>query len=142
MGAGSFKFEGGTLTLLNNTIPNLQMLGGMLLLGPAYKGVSCDKSSVVCTTVHFTDTVTGVFNWTAGALFGALTVANNGVLNVSGPTGRTLYGPLTNAGTIVVTSTSYLQPYYSPGSGYFGAIYNLPGALFDVQNDQFYLYYG
>jgi hypothetical protein len=142
-GAGSFKFEGGTLTLLNNVIPNLQMLGGTLVLGPAFQGGSITNLTVLGINMQFTNTaiVTGMFNWTAGNLFGALTVANGAVLNLGGSASHVLYGPLTNAGTVIVTCTGFLQPFYSSGSGYFGSIYNLPGALFDIQNDQFYLYY-
>src|SRR5208283_2874550 len=57
-----------------------------------------------------------------------------------GTVARTLYGALTNAGTVTVTSTSYLQLLYAPASGDYGAIYNLAGALFDIQDDQFFLY--
>ena len=141
-GAGAFQFVGGTLTLLNNVIPNLELLSGTLVLGPLFQAGSITNLTVTGVTMQFTNTITGVFNWMAGPLFGSLTVASNAVLNLSGTGSRTLFGPLTNAGTVVVTCTSYLQPYYAPGSGYYGSIYNLPGGLFDIQNDQFYVYNG
>src|ERR1039458_5373581 len=74
-----------------------------------------------------------------GSIYGALTVASGAVLNVGGSGTLNLYGALTNAGTVVVTNTDYVRLWYSPPASY-GAIYNLPGALFDIQNDQFYLW--
>jgi hypothetical protein len=152
-GAGTFQFNGATLTLSNNVIPNLQMLGGMLVPGPAFQGGSITNLTLPGTSLAGTNTVTGVatlggggsgvltvasngvVNWTGGGISGSLMVKSNAVLNLTGPSSKILYGSLTNAGTVVVTSTSYLQ-IYNPG-----AFYNLPGALFDIQNDQFYLYY-
>ncbi len=103
--------------------------------------VPTTNDTVVFSSGSLTAPTNGAFatmNWSGGNLFGALTVASNAVLNISGGS-KTLYAALTNAGTVTVTSTGYLQEYYSPPN-YYGAIYNLPGALFDIQNDQFYFY--
>jgi hypothetical protein len=81
-----------------------------------------------------------IMDWSGGSIFGSLAVASNAVLNLSGSAGLGLYGPLTNAGTVVVTSTGYLRPVYSSGGGYYGAIYNQAGGLIDIQNDQFVLW--
>jgi hypothetical protein len=139
-GAGAFKFNSGTLTLLNNVIPSLQMLGGTLIVGPAFQGGSITNLTLAGISLASTNTVTGTMNWTAGNVSGALTVASGAVLNLGGSGTLNLYGALTNAGTVVVTNTGNLRLWYSPPT-YYGAIYNLPGGLFDIQNDQFYLYY-
>src|ERR1017187_3265366 len=81
-----------------------------------------------------------IMDWKGGSVSGALTVASGAVLNLGGSGTLNLYGALTNAGTVVVTNTGNLRLWYSPPT-YYGAIYNLPGGLFDIQNDQFYLYY-
>ncbi len=138
-GAGAFKFNSGTLTLLNNVVPGLQMLGGTLILGPAFQGGSITNLTLAGSNLASTNTVTGTMNWTAGTMSGSLTVANGATLYVGGSSALQLYGALTNAGTVVVTNTGYLRLYYGPPT-YTGAIYNLAGGLFDIQNDQFLLY--
>ncbi len=138
-GAGAFKFNSGTLTLLNNVVPGLQMLGGTLILGPGFQGGSITNLTLAGSNLVSTNTVTGTMNWTAGTMSGALTVASGAVLNLGGSGALQLYGALTNAGTVVVTNTGYLRLYYGPPT-YTGAIYNLAGGLFDIQNDQFFLY--
>ncbi len=138
-GAGSFKFNGTTLTLLNNVIPNLQLLAGSLILGPAFQGGSITNLTLAGMTLQSTNTVTGTMNWTGGTIAGGLTVSNGATLYLGGSSALNLYGALTNAGTVVATNTSYLRLIYSPPT-YYGAIYNLAGGLFDIQNDSFYLY--
>jgi hypothetical protein len=89
-------------------------------------------------TLQSPGTVTGTMNWTAGIVSGGLTVASGATLYLGGAS-LTLYGALTNAGTVVATNTSYLSLSYSPPA-YDGAIYNLAGGVFDIRNDQFYMY--
>src|SRR5204862_5958039 len=78
------------------------------------------------------------FNWQGGGLNGAasLTVANGGVLNISGDSPKSLYGALADEGTGAWYGTGVqtcaLPTYY----GYSGAIENKAGGLFDIQNDQ------
>ena len=138
-GAGAFKFNGGTLTLLNNLVPGLQMLGGTLVIGPAFQGGSITNLTLAGINLVSTNTVSGTMNWNGGNLYGALTVAGGAVLTIGGTGTLNLYGALTNAGTVVVTNTDHVRLWYSPTTAY-GAIYNLAGGLFDIQNDQFYLY--
>ena len=137
-----FQFTGGTLTLLNDAIPNLQMLGGTLVLGPAFQGGSITNLTLTGMTLTGTNTVAGngVMNWSGGAVAGSLTVASNAVLNIGGSGTKQLQGPLTNAGTVVWTGSGGLQVFYAPSS-YYGAIYNLAGALFDMQSDATLFYY-
>jgi hypothetical protein len=122
---------------LNNLVPSLQLLGGTLLLGPAFQGGSITNLVLAGMTLQSTNRVTGTMNWTAGIIAGNLTVASGATLYLGGST-LNLYGALTNAGTVVATNTSYLRLIYSPPT-YNGQIDNLAGGLFDVQNDQFYL---
>ncbi|MGA2659219.1 MAG: hypothetical protein ABSH34_17085, partial [Verrucomicrobiota bacterium] len=83
-------------------------------------------------------TINGQFNWSGGTLSGsALTIAANGLLNLGGTADRFLLGVLTNAGTVNWTGTGNLTVYNDNGVNYDGGIYNLPGALFSLQNDQF-----
>ncbi len=82
-------------------------------------------------TITLTSTVTihGQFNWSGGTLTGgALTVASDGVLNLSGG-GVNLAGALTNAGTVNWTSGTLAVCCAGP-------IVNLAGALWDIQCDQ------
>ena len=50
-----------------------------------------------------------IMDWNGGSVYEALTVASNGVLNVSGSADNNLYGPLTNAGTVVKCEESILS---------------------------------
>jgi hypothetical protein len=99
-GPGAFQFNGGTLTLMKDVIPNLQMLGGTLLLGPAFQGGSITNLTLTGIILAGTNVVTGTLNWTAGPMQGSLTVASNGVLNMSGSAEKDLEGPMTNSGTV------------------------------------------
>ena len=78
-----------------------------------------------------TNTISGVVHWLSGVIHSsaAVTIATNGTLNLEGGVNKDLNGVLTNAGTVTWTGAGWLRL-----DG--GRIYNLPGALFDVQNDQ------
>jgi len=80
----------------------------------------------------------GVMTWTGGTLAGGgtLTVATNGVLNLSGSGPFNLSGMLTNAGTVNWEATADLAIYYAEYYGLTGGIVNLSGAVFNAQNDQ------
>src|ERR1017187_1731679 len=135
-GPGAFQFNGGTLTLMKDVIPNLQMLGGTLLLGPAFQGGSITNLTLTGIILAGSNVVTGTLNWTTGPMQGSLTVASNGVLNISGSAEKDLEGPMTNSGTVAWTGTGVMRVFYYPGGNLYGAIYNLAGGLFDIQNDQ------
>ena len=82
-------------------------------------------------------TVNGVMNWNGGNVNGTLTVASNGLLRLSSGGFKTMVGAsLTNAGTIIYTGVGS----WALASAF---IYNLPGALFDLQSDgNMYHWYG
>src|ERR1035441_8085446 len=135
-GPGAFQFNGGTLTLMKDVIPNLQMLGGTLLLGPTFQGGSITNPTLTGIILAGTNVVTGTLNWTTGPMQGSLTVASNGVLNISGSAEKDLYCPITNSSTVAWTGTGVLRVFYYSGGNRYAAIYNLAGGLFDIQNDQ------
>jgi hypothetical protein len=82
-----------------------------------------------------------IMDWTGGSISGSLTVATNAVLNISGSAEKDLHCPLTNSGTVVWTGAGELRVLNYPAANYYGAIYNLAGGLFDIQNDQLLDYY-
>ncbi len=112
------------------------MAGGNLILGADFQGGTITNLTLSGATLVSTNIVTGAFNWNAGTLAAPLTIATNGLLTLSG--GVTLYleNALTNAGTVVMTNSGSLIVSYFSEIGYFGLIENLPGALWDIRNDQ------
>ncbi len=87
---------------------------------------------------NISGTISNTLNWSGGSLTAGsyLTVASNGVLNISG--NITLYGAMTNYGTVnwqAGTVQLYNNGSSSPGSP-AGAIWNQTGALWEIQCDQ------
>ncbi len=76
----------------------------------------------------------GTFNWSAGLVATAMTVAAAGTLNVNG-TGVTLESALTNTGTIHWSGSGSSITVYNNHGSYTGAVRNQAGALLDIQND-------
>ncbi len=172
-GPGAIRFAGGTLTLASNTIPNLQLAGGTVTLGPAFQGGTITNLTTSGSLINGSNTVTGVFNcgngvaggltvvngavlnWSGGTVTGALDlqggaicnwstgtaaaavmVETAGVLNLVGNNGVLLQAPLTNAGTINWSNSVGWSIYNNNGQPYTGAIYNLAGALLNIESDQ------
>ena len=79
-----------------------------------------------------TNTVTGTLAWTAGTLVGPLSIAQGGLLNISGNMG--LQNVLTNSGTVTMTGSAALT-FYNNQTSLLGGVYNLPGALWDIQTN-------
>ena len=79
-----------------------------------------------------TNTVTGTLTWTAGTLVGPLSIAQGGLLNISGNMG--LQNVLTNSGTVTMTGSAALT-FYNNQTSLLGGVYNLPGALWDIQTN-------
>src|ERR1019366_8358912 len=88
-------------------------------------------------TLFGTNSFTGAVTWTSGTIGGlaSVTIPAGVVLNLSGASGKSLQGVLTNAGTINWAGTGFLQLVNS-GGAQNGALYNLAGAVFNTQNDQ------
>ena len=124
-GQQTFANSANTLTLSNASFVNANgifALSGGTLAGPGLL------------------TVNGLFNWTGGTLggFTAVAISSSAVLNISGVNGKTLEGILTNAGTINWSGTGNLQ-FINNGSTLNGTLYNLAGAVFNIQNDQTFI---
>jgi hypothetical protein len=156
-GSGQSEFTIGTLTLASNTIPNLMLAGGTLLLAPTFQGGNITNLTLAGTILGGTNTVTGtatlgggaagvltvangaIVNWTGGkmgsGLVGeSLTVAAGGVLNVNVSGFVTQNEVLTNNGTINWMSGDWYLS--NNGSSYAAAIYNTAGGQFNIQCNQ------
>ncbi|HEV2391800.1 MAG TPA: Ig-like domain-containing protein [Verrucomicrobiae bacterium] len=77
-----------------------------------------------------------LLNWSGGTANGPVNIATNGVANLLGGGSVALWAPLTNAGTINWSNSVTFYVYNNNSSGNQGAIWNLPGALFNIQSDQ------
>jgi hypothetical protein len=133
-GSGLIDFTGTTLTLGQNVPPNLVLAGGNLILGPAFQ----NNGAITNLTLNgarliSTNTVTGMFIWQSGTLASPMTIASGGVLNISGNV--TLDNLLTNAGTVVMTGNSGLSVNNNNTPNLNGGVYNLAGALWDIQTN-------
>jgi hypothetical protein len=110
---------------------------------PAGVPAANDFITISNGTVNLTApvTVAGQLDWSGGILSGsAMTIANNGVMNINGSTTHNLESPLTNFGTVTWTNTGSggdLDVLNNNGAPYAGLIEN--HGLFDIQCDQ-YLY--
>jgi Bacterial Ig domain/Protein of unknown function (DUF642) len=82
-GAGTNQLTGGTLTLTNAFIPNLQMNGGTALLAPSFQGGFITNLTFNGPSIGGTNIVTGVLNL-FGNVSGPLTILSNATLNLSG----------------------------------------------------------
>jgi len=87
-------------------------------------------------TLSGTNVWQGDLNWSSGNLGGAsaLTIATNGVLNITGGTVY-IYSGITNSGTINWTAGD-MEVINSYGNSSLGGINNLAGAVFNAKCDQ------
>ena len=132
-GPGLCEFTGSLLTLTQNVPTNLVLAGGNLFLGPAFQGSGgITNLTLNAGTLISTNSVAGTFTLNGGALAGPLTVKSGGLLNVTG--GIILQNVLTNAGTVTMTGAANLT-IYNNGGIYLGGVYNLSGALWDIQTN-------
>jgi hypothetical protein len=92
-GPGLYQLTGGTLQGLDNFVPNLQLVGGTVVLSPTYQTngpiVRLDLNGA---TLAGANQVVGVLNATNGGISGALDVAAFAVANLNG---TYAYGPTT-----------------------------------------------
>jgi DNA-directed RNA polymerase subunit RPC12/RpoP len=132
-GPGVCEFNGTTLTLLQNAPTNLLLSAGSLILGPAFQNVGgITNLTLSGSTLTSSNTVTGALTWNGGPIAGVLTVAGGGVLNINGNV--SLENVLSNAGTVTMTGPAYLSVFNNTNT-YYGKIYNLAGALWDIQTN-------
>ncbi len=137
-GPGNVEFLSGTLNLFNNGLPGLTVTGGTIMLKPTFQGGTITNFTFSGGTLSSTNTVTGVLNWDGGYLGAPLTVASGATLNIGGSNDKYLENVLTNLGTVIWTGSGNIHAYnYAPYS-YYGAVQNMPGAVFSAQNDQNY----
>ncbi len=151
-GAGLVEITGGRLTLANNGIPNLQLAGGTISLGPNFQGGQIMNLTVLGGTLTGDNVVSGTFNtaaslpgsltllsgaavnWTGGSMQGPVNIATGASLTLSSNSTKLLWGALTNAGTVTWIGSGSLEVDYSSANNQFGLIQNLAGALWDMQN--------
>jgi hypothetical protein len=116
-GGGNFQFVnyGGTswLDLTNDIIPNLQMTGGNLELGPDFQGgaitnLSLDGITLTNLTLPVTN---GIFAVTNSTVYGNVTVENGGQLIAAGNSGTaTFYGNVTiQSGALLTMPSGYME---------------------------------
>lgn len=151
-GAGTVQFSNGNLTLVDDAVPSLKMTGGTLLLGPVFQGGSITNLTLSGSALAGSNAVSGTFNAVSGNILGALTILSGATLNSGSPTyigpvniasganlnitnSTTLQNLLTNAGTMTVSGSGSLT-IYNNNSNYKGGVFNLAGAVFDLQNNQ------
>lgn len=125
-GAGQYQLTGGTLQGLDDYLPNLQLLGGTVLLSPAFQtnGVIVRLDLSGAALGGGSNQVVGVLNSVNGSITGALEVAANATANING---TYLYGP-----TYVRSNATFnwLGGRFAPGSSLLvasNALLNLTG---------------
>jgi hypothetical protein len=120
--AGTAFTGGGTNFLYNGTVS----LNGSL--------TSQNLEITTAVTIAGTHTLSGTVQWTGGTITGAMTLATNGTLNISGTADHMLSGDLNNQG-LLVWSGAHL---FFMNNGH---ITNSTGGLFDIQNNQTLSFY-
>ena len=113
-GPGAIQLTGGTLTLLGDQIPGLQMTGGTIALSPAFQGGTITNLDLNGSVLQGSWTVSGTFgcgdgvsgsltvasggvvNWTGGTISGELDITNGAVVNWSGGTAGSYLNVQTN----------------------------------------------
>lgn len=152
-GAGLIELTGGSITLIDDSIPNLQLRGGTISLGSSFQaGGQITNLVVLGGTLTGNNSVQGTFtsaanlpgslqilsgsvvNWMGGSMQGPVNVSSGGALLISSNNTKYLWGALTNAGTVAWTGTGGLEVDYSTANNQLGTIENLAGALWDIHN--------
>jgi hypothetical protein len=123
----------GTFSLAANTVVNLD--GGIFTFGPASLKTGVGQLLVDNGDVTLNGTLPGL-SWTGGRLLASsFMVAANAVLAISGSADKAFTrSSINNAGTVIWTGTGRLLGVVD-GYNQSMLIANLPGGMFDVQND-------
>ena len=82
LGFGQFQFVSGFLRLPTNVIPNLDLKGGALQLGPGFQGGTITNLTLGGINLTNTLPVTGSLMVSNGSVSGVLPVANGALLSV------------------------------------------------------------
>ncbi len=150
-GPGPVSVTGGTVTFVNDIVPNLQVTGGTVALSPGFQGGTITNLTLAGGTLSGSNAVTGTLtcggfngpllvtaggtvNWITGDANGPLTVASNGTLNLAGSATKYILNPMTNMGLVTWTGSGGLSVYNNL-AGYRGGIWNLAGGVFDIATD-------
>jgi hypothetical protein len=125
MGKGTFVFDP-ACTATGTGCWWASGYGGMATISGPLQGT---PSFRISGPVTFDSQLNTIMSWTNGALYGALTVSPNGVLNLAnGP--KSLYGVVTNSGRINWVASGWSWTSYN------GAwLENQSGGLIDIQAD-------
>ena len=134
-GPGICRQNGANVTL-SDRIAGFLLISGNVALTPGFQGSGAIQN-LQLDGAYLTgaNRVTGTLGFNGGGTASAspLTVAPGGVLNFNGASVN-LYAPLTNNGTINWSGTTVSVA--NNAALYTGAIYNQPGAVFNLQSDQ------
>jgi hypothetical protein len=139
--SGTFDVAGGAAVQLTGGTFNFNP--GHTFTGTGFYGVPSGGNAtingpIINTNFQLTGSLTitnelsGTLWWNGGQLYGALTVATNGVVNLVGTGSKYLFGAITNYGQVVWASGGGAWYLYG-GSG--ARLENRPGGLLDVQLD-------
>jgi hypothetical protein len=134
-GSGLCQQNGATV-ILNDRISQFVLASGNVVLSPTFEGTGTIQSLQLSgATLTGTNTVTGTLGISGGALGpgSVLTVKAGGTLDFNGGAAN-IFGPLTNAGTIIWTGNNVFVG--NNGSSDTGVIANQPSGLFLIQSDQ------
>ncbi len=130
-GAGVVQITSGNLTLTSNAIPNLQINGGNITLGPSFQGGAITNLTVVAGTLNGNNTVSGTLytganltgsltllngssvNWAGGSIQGPVNIPSGGLMILSSNQTKFLWGAMTNAGTVLWTGGPFEVDYTS-----------------------------
>ncbi len=105
-GPGVVRFTAGILRLLND-VPNLQLVGGSLVLLPEFQdGGAITNLAIDGIGMSGTNRVTGTFRWRDGVLNGAITIESGGSMIIEGGATKTWNAVVTNRGTVQVAASS------------------------------------
>lgn len=135
-GSGLCRQNGAAVTL-SDAIANLLLFYGNVALSPTFQtNGAIHNLELDGATLTGSNVVTGTLTLNGGAMGpnSSLTVSNGGVLDLIGTSSFSVFGPLTNAGTINWINGSIGVG--NTGSSYSGVIANQPGGLFLIQCDQ------
>jgi hypothetical protein len=133
-GAGTFQSISGTLVLLNNTVPNLQLTGGAVLLDPSFQGGVITNLALNGAQLGGTNLViSGLLSLNSSTITGMVTVLSGGTLSATNTTMQATAAVNGNgvlnwsAGTLAPASSLTIAP-----AGTFNIVGG--GGLLDLQS--------